>query len=72
MKKRFDTVYLQISSVTHAYRGQRILQRNGIPSLVQRDSRFASPAARPGSGKGPGDPSAGRNPGAWREGRGWK
>jgi len=43
MKKRFDTVYLQISSVTHAYRGQRILQRNGIPSLVQRDSRFASP-----------------------------
>ena len=43
MSYRSDTVYLQISSVTHAYRGQRILQRNGIPSHVQRDSRFASP-----------------------------
>ena len=37
-----NTVYLQISSVTHAYRGQRILQQNGIVSQVQRDSRFAS------------------------------
>ena len=43
MPKRFDTVYLQISSVTHAYRGQRILWQNGIPSHVQRDIRFASP-----------------------------
>jgi len=37
-----ETLYLQISSVTHAYRGQRLLERNGIPSSVQRDSRFAS------------------------------
>ena len=38
-----DVAYLQISSVTHAYRGQQILQQNGIPAHVQRDSRFASP-----------------------------
>ncbi len=38
-----STVYLQISSVTHAYRGQRVLERHGIPATVQRDSRFASP-----------------------------
>lgn len=37
-----DVSYLQISSVTHAYRGQQILQRNGINAQVQRDSRFAS------------------------------
>ena len=34
--------YLQISSVTHAYRGQRLLESRGIPAAVQRDSRFAS------------------------------
>ena len=42
MPQSTETIYLQISSVTHAYRGQRILAQNGIPSNVQRDSRFSS------------------------------
>ncbi len=42
MPQRTETIYLQISSVTHAYRGQRLLERIGIPSNVQRDSRFSS------------------------------
>lgn len=43
MPQQSTTIYLQISSVTHAYRGQHILERYGIPSTVQRDNRFASP-----------------------------
>ncbi len=37
-----EVSYLQISSVTRAYQGQRILERHGIYAAVQRDSRFAS------------------------------
>ena len=43
MPKQPEVSYLQISSITHAYRGQQILQRHGIFSQIQRDSRYASP-----------------------------